>query len=53
MYPKQYLPIKEVMFKELLQSGGKMQRNGCKDLLNIDPLKTNKIYDFFFQHSWM
>ena len=53
MYPKPYLAIKEVMFRELLRSGGRMQRNECKELLNIDPLKASKVYDFFLQQSWM
>ena len=53
MYPKLYLAVKEVMFKELLRSGGKLQINECKDLLNIDPLKASKVYGFFLQQSWM
>lgn len=53
MYPKPYLAIKEVMFRELLRSGGRMQRNECKELLNIDPLKASKVYDFFLQQSWV
>ncbi|CAL9731001.1 transcriptional adapter 2 [Monosporozyma unispora] len=53
IFPKPYLAIKEVMFRELLRSGGKMQRSECLDLLNIDPLKASKVYDFFLQQSWM
>ncbi|CAL9735638.1 transcriptional adapter 2 [Monosporozyma servazzii] len=53
IFPKPYLAIKEVMFRELLRSGGEMQRTECLDLLNIDPLKASKVYDFFLQQSWM
>lgn len=51
--PKPYLAIKEVMFRELLRTGGSMQKKSCRDLLNIDPVKANKIYDFFQLQHWI
>lgn len=51
--PKPYLAIKEVMFRELLRAGGTLKKRVCRDLLNIDPAKANKIYDFFQSQRWL
>ncbi|KAL3233850.1 Transcriptional adapter 2 [Nakaseomyces bracarensis] len=51
--PKPYLAIKEVMFRELLRTGGSLQKKSCRDLLNIDPVKANRIYDFFQLQHWI
>ena len=51
--PKPYLAIKEVIFRELLRSGGNLKKKTCRELLNIDPVKGNKIYDFFQTQNWM
>ncbi|KAH7582264.1 Myb-like DNA-binding domain [Nakaseomyces glabratus] len=51
--PKPYLAIKEVMFRELLKTGGSMPKKNCRDLLNIDPVKANRIYDFFQLQHWI
>lgn len=51
--PKPYLAIKEIMFRELLRSGGNLRKNDCRDLLNIDVSKADKIYDFFLSQNWL
>ncbi|GMM56505.1 chromatin-binding transcription regulator [Maudiozyma humilis] len=51
--PKPYLAIKELIFSELLRTGGNLKKKTCKELLNIDPSKGNKIYDFFQTQNWM
>ncbi|CAI4038301.1 hypothetical protein SMKI_04G6430 [Saccharomyces mikatae IFO 1815] len=51
--PKPYLVIKEVMFRELLKTGGNLSKGACRELLNIDAIKANKIYDFFQNENWM
>lgn len=51
--PKPYLAIKEVMFRELLRTGGMLKKKACRDLLNIDPAKANKVYDFFHAQRWL
>ncbi|CAI6583886.1 ANL_collapsed_G0012800.mRNA.1.CDS.1 [Saccharomyces cerevisiae] len=51
--PKPYLVLKEVMFRELLKTGGNLSKSACRELLNIDPIKANRIYDFFQSQNWM
>ncbi|SCV01377.1 LAMI_0G11100g1_1 [Lachancea mirantina] len=51
--PKPYLAIKEVMFRELLRTGGTLKKKACRDLVNIDASKANKIYDFFQTQRWL
>ncbi|GCE97908.1 transcriptional adapter ada2 [Zygosaccharomyces mellis] len=53
MLPKPYLAIKELMFRELLQAGGYFKKKTCRDLLDIEPVKANKIYDFFQSQNWV
>ncbi|CAI4057678.1 hypothetical protein SUVZ_02G5540 [Saccharomyces uvarum] len=51
--PKPYLVIKEVVFRELLKTGGNLSKSACRELLNIDAIKANRIYDFFQSQNWM
>ncbi|CEP63688.1 chromatin-binding transcription regulator ADA2 LALA0_S09e00276g [Lachancea lanzarotensis] len=51
--PKPFLAIKEVMFRELLRAGGNLTKKTCRDLLNIDPAKANRIHDFFRSQRWL
>ncbi|AMD21622.1 HFL234Cp [Eremothecium sinecaudum] len=51
--PKPYLAIKEVMFRELLRTGGNLKKKQCRELLNIDAAKANKIYEFFDYQNWL
>lgn len=53
MLPKPYLAIKELMFRELLRAGGYLKKKTCRDLLDIEPIKANKIYDFFQSQNWV
>lgn len=53
MLPKPYIVIKESLFRESLRTGGVLKKKTCKDVLNIDPIKANKIYDFFRQQNWL
>lgn len=50
--PKPYLAIKDIMFRELLRTGGYLKKKTCRDLLNIEPAKANKIFDFFESQNW-
>lgn len=51
--PKPYLVIKDLMFRELLRTGGNLKKKSCRELLHIDPLKANRIYDFFQTQNWI
>ncbi|QLG72821.1 hypothetical protein HG535_0D05300 [Zygotorulaspora mrakii] len=51
--PKPYLAIKELLFRELLRSDGSLKKKSCRDLLNIEPIKANKIYEFFESQNWI
>ncbi|CDR46013.1 CYFA0S21e00870g1_1 [Cyberlindnera fabianii] len=51
--PKPYIAIKEVLFRESLRTGGGLKKKACKELLKIDPVKANKLYDFFKQQNWV
>ncbi|CCF59901.1 hypothetical protein KAFR_0I01200 [Kazachstania africana CBS 2517] len=51
--PKPYIAIKELMFRELIRMKGMMKRKDCRDLLNIDATKANKIYSFFQSQNWI
>ncbi|CCE65173.1 hypothetical protein TPHA_0K00390 [Tetrapisispora phaffii CBS 4417] len=51
--PKPYLAIKEVIFRELLKNNGMLKRKNCRDLLNIEAVKANRIYDFFLAQNWI
>ncbi|CCH61353.1 hypothetical protein TBLA_0E02990 [Henningerozyma blattae CBS 6284] len=50
--PKPYLAIKEMMFRELIKTGGIMKKKNCKDLLKIDSTRANRIYEFFQSQNW-
>ncbi|EDO18912.1 hypothetical protein Kpol_1023p83 [Vanderwaltozyma polyspora DSM 70294] len=51
--PKPYLAIKEVIFRELLKNGGNLKKKSCRELLNIEAAKANRIYDFFQTQNWI
>ncbi|QLL30769.1 hypothetical protein HG536_0A05840 [Torulaspora globosa] len=51
--PKPYFAIKELMFRELLRTGGALKKKNCQDLLNIEPAKASRIYDFFESQNWI
>ncbi|CCD26354.1 chromatin-binding transcription regulator ADA2 NDAI_0H01800 [Naumovozyma dairenensis CBS 421] len=51
--PKPYFAIKDLMFRELIRTRGHMQRKDCIQLLKIDPIKANKVYDFFQSQHWI
>jgi transcriptional adapter 2-alpha len=51
--PKPYIAIKEALFRESLRTGGVLKKKTCKELLNIDPVKATKVYDFFRQQNWL
>lgn len=51
--PKPYIAIKEIIFREILRIGGSLKKSQCRELLNIDPMKSNKIYDFFTSQNWL
>lgn len=53
LLPKPYIAIKEVIFRELLRNGGILKKKQCRELLNIDPIKVNKIYEFFGYQNWL
>ncbi|AEY97306.1 FAER318Cp [Eremothecium gossypii FDAG1] len=51
--PKPYIAIKEVIFRALLRTGGMLKKKHCRELLNIDQAKANKIYEFFSSQNWL
>ncbi|CEP20569.1 ADA2 [Cyberlindnera jadinii] len=53
MLPKSYIVIKESLFRESLKSGGVLKKKSCKEVLRVDPVKANKIYDFLRQQNWL
>ncbi|KAG0676785.1 Transcriptional adapter ada2 [Pichia californica] len=52
IYPKPYLCIKEILFKELLNNGGILDQKRVNYIVRLDPLKTSRIYDYFVQQKW-
>ncbi|CCK69384.1 chromatin-binding transcription regulator ADA2 KNAG_0C02730 [Huiozyma naganishii CBS 8797] len=50
--PKPYLALKEIIFRELLRTQGDMDRKAFTDLLDIDPIKASRLYDFFRAQNW-
>lgn len=52
IYPKPYLCIKEILFKELLNNGGILDQKRVNSIVRLDPLKTSRIYDYFVQQKW-
>lgn len=51
--PKPYLVIKQLLFIESLKQGASIKKKNCKELLKIDPVKANKIYEFFRAQNWL
>ncbi|CAH01990.1 chromatin-binding transcription regulator ADA2 [Kluyveromyces lactis] len=51
--PKPYIAIKEVLFRELIRTAGQLSKKQCRDLLNIEATKANRIYDFFVSQNWV
>lgn len=51
--PKPYTVIKEILFRESLRTGGVLRKKTCRELLQIDPNKANKIFEFFKQQRWL
>lgn len=52
IYPKPYLCIKEMLFKELLNNGGILNQEKINTIVKLDPSKTSRIYDYFVQQKW-
>lgn len=52
IYPKPYLCIKELLFKELINNGGILNQERLNSIVKLDPLKTSRIYDYFVQQKW-
>ncbi|KAH3687094.1 hypothetical protein WICPIJ_001923 [Wickerhamomyces pijperi] len=51
--PKPYLIIKQVLLAESLKQGGSIKKKHCKELLKVDTVKANKIYEFFRGQNWL
>lgn len=52
IYPKPYICIKELLFKELLDNGGILNRENIASLVKLDPVKTSRLYDYFVEQKW-
>jgi len=53
IYPKPYLVIKDILFKEAMRQGGTLKKKQAKELCKIDPAKVSKIHDFFISCGWI
>lgn len=52
IYPKPYLCIKELLFKELLNSGGVLNQEKVGSIIKLEPSKTSRIYHYFVKQKW-
>ncbi|BFZ53841.1 Transcriptional adapter ada2 [Savitreella phatthalungensis] len=50
LLPKAYLVVKETIVRELWRTSGALTKNKAKQLLQIDPIKTSKIYEYIANH---
>lgn len=52
IYPKPYICIKELLFKELLNNGGILNQEKVSSIVKLDPSKTSGIYHYFVKQKW-
>ncbi|KAF3921145.1 hypothetical protein ABW21_db0201398 [Orbilia brochopaga] len=53
MYPKPYLVIKDLLFKEAMRQGGLLRKKQAKELCKVDGVKVSKIHDFLVASGWI
>lgn len=46
IFPKPYLTVKETLLRENSRRGGLLAREDAKKLIDIDPYKVEKIYNY-------
>ncbi|KAH7097048.1 hypothetical protein BKA62DRAFT_662213 [Auriculariales sp. MPI-PUGE-AT-0066] len=46
MLPRAYLVVKETLVREFARRGGRLRKREAKDIIRIDPSKTNRIWDY-------
>lgn len=49
LQPKPYIMIKEAVLRESIEHGGALKRKNVKELCKLEPVKANKLFDFFVQ----
>ncbi|EWC47195.1 hypothetical protein DRE_03314 [Drechslerella stenobrocha 248] len=53
IYPKPYLVIKDLMFKEAMRQGGVLRKKQAKEICKVDGAKVSKIHDFLVASGWI
>ncbi|KAK6531590.1 Transcriptional adapter ada2 [Orbilia ellipsospora] len=53
IYPKPYLVMKDLLFKEAMRQGGVLKKKQAKEICKIDVAKVSKIHDFFVASGWI
>jgi len=53
LYPNQYLLVKERLIHEALRQGGLLHRTQARKLVELDPAKTTKIFEFLEASGWI
>ncbi|TID29518.1 hypothetical protein CANINC_001913 [Pichia inconspicua] len=52
IYPKPYICIKEILFKELISNGGKLDAEKLESYIKLEPSKTSQLYEYFVNQKW-
>ncbi|GMM47921.1 chromatin-binding transcription regulator [Pichia kluyveri] len=52
IFPKAYICIKEVLFKEILINNGKLEKDRLTESIKLDDNKISKICDYFADQNW-
>ncbi|KAF3938916.1 hypothetical protein ABW19_dt0200593 [Dactylella cylindrospora] len=53
IYPKPYLVMKDLLFKEAMRQGGVLKKKQAKEICKIDVAKVSKLHDFFVSSGWI
>lgn len=52
IYPKPYICIKELIFKEVITNGGKFNAEKLNSFIKLEPSKTSQLYHYFVNQKW-
>jgi transcriptional adapter 2-alpha len=52
IYPKPYICIKELLFKELLNNGGILNQEKVDSIIKLEQIKTSRIFNYFVDQKW-
>lgn len=52
IYPKPYICIKELLFKELVNNSGRLNVDKLTSFIKLEPSKTVQLYQYFVDQKW-